>query len=267
MSQSLMEPHGLVFFGACLFVCFCFLEIFATSAFCPKLPKTNGKNKQTMKVYEWLAHVYSVTSHAYHPRVHFLLIFSWCVLMFSWFGHPSRKLPETMGGNASQPRLENRIGQLVSAWPLKFVFKTKSSNTCLVQQDFFPRIWHSLLFQNGLAYQGVVISQYYFPSTDYLYFFAFLFFLLWRHFHLDDHFARDIRHDDVYEELAPTTYCKTNKNANSHCPPLSKKLGLYYYYYYDYDHCYYYWVISGQANGNVLLWNVLNCMGLRGYGK
>ena len=84
---------------------------------------------------------------------------------------------------------------------------------------------------------------------------------------MDDHFARDIRHDDVYEELAPMTYCKTNKNANSHCPPLSKKLGLYYYYYYDYDHCYYYWVISGQANGNVLLWNVLNCMGLRGYGK
>jgi hypothetical protein len=105
------NPMGLFFLVlVCLFVCFCFLEIFATSAFCPKLPKTNGKNEQTMKVYEWLAHVYSVTSHAYHPRVHFLLIFSWCVLMFSWFGHPSRKLPETMGGNASQPRLENRIG-------------------------------------------------------------------------------------------------------------------------------------------------------------
>ena len=82
------NPMGLFFLVlVCLFVCFCFLEIFATSAFCPKLPKTNGKNKQTMKVYEWLAHVYSVTSHAYHPRVHFLLIFSWCVLMFSWFGH------------------------------------------------------------------------------------------------------------------------------------------------------------------------------------
>jgi hypothetical protein len=30
----------------CLFVCFCFLEIFATSAFCPKLPKTNGANEE-----------------------------------------------------------------------------------------------------------------------------------------------------------------------------------------------------------------------------
>jgi hypothetical protein len=57
----------------------------------------------------------------------------------TWFGHPPRKLLETMGGNTPQPRLENRISKQVSAWPLKFVFKSKSSNTCLVQQDFLPK--------------------------------------------------------------------------------------------------------------------------------
>ena len=38
---------------------------------------------------------------------------------------------------------------------------------------------------------------------------------------LDEHLGRGIRHDDVYEELAPTTYCKTNKKTHSHSPPLS----------------------------------------------
>ena len=154
------------------------------------------------------------------------------------------------------------------SWPLKFVFKTKSSNTCLVQQDFFPRIWHSLLFQNGLAYQGVVISQYYFPSADYLYclpFFLYGGILIWMTI-LQETLGMMMCMKNI-EELAPTTHCKTNKKANSHCPPLSNKLGLHYYYYFDYYHCYYYWVISGQANGNVLLWIVLNCMGLQGYGK
>ena len=28
---------------------------------------------------------------------------------------------------------------------------------------------------------------------------------------------------DVYEQLAPTTCCKTNKKKHSHSPPLSKK--------------------------------------------
>jgi hypothetical protein len=38
---------------------------------------------------------------------------------------------------------------------------------------------------------------------------------------LDEHLGRGIRHDDVYEELAPTTYCKTNKkNALSQSPAL-----------------------------------------------
>ena len=34
--------------------------------------------------------------------------------------------------------------------------------------------------------------------------------------------GRGIKHDDVHEELAPTTYCKTNKKTHSHSPPLSK---------------------------------------------
>ena len=38
----------------------------------------------------------------------------------------------------------------------------------------------------------------------------------WWHLHLDEHFGRDIKHDYVYEELAPTTCCKTNKKAHSH---------------------------------------------------
>ena len=39
---------------------------------------------------------------------------------------------------------------------------------------------------------------------------------------MDEHFGRDIRHADVYEQLAPTTCCKTNKKTHSHSPPLSK---------------------------------------------
>ena len=76
-----------------------------------------------MEVHEWLTHIYSVTPHGYHAGVHVLLI-------FSWFGHPPRKLLETMGGNTSQPRLENIISKQVSAWPLTFAFKP--SNTCIV---------------------------------------------------------------------------------------------------------------------------------------
>ena len=38
---------------------------------------------------------------------------------------------------------------------------------------------------------------------------------------MDDHLGRDIRHDDLYEELAPTTHCKFNKKTHSHSPPLS----------------------------------------------
>ena len=37
---------------------------------------------------------------------------------------------------------------------------------------------------------------------------------------MDEHLDRDIRQDDVYEELAPTTYCKLTKNALSQSPAL-----------------------------------------------
>ena len=38
---------------------------------------------------------------------------------------------------------------------------------------------------------------------------------------MDDHLGRDIRHDDLYEELAPTTHCKFNKKTHSHSWQLS----------------------------------------------
>ena len=60
----------------------------------------------------------------YHPTVHVLLI-------FSWFGHPPRKLLKTMGENTTQPRLEYIISKQISAWPLAFLFKP--SNICLMQ--------------------------------------------------------------------------------------------------------------------------------------
>ena len=40
----------------------------------------------------------------------------------------------------------------------------------------------------------------------------------WWHLHVDEHLGKDIRHDDVYEELAPTTHCKTNRKTHSHSP-------------------------------------------------
>jgi hypothetical protein len=43
---------------------------------------------------------------------------------------------------------------------------------------------------------------------------------------LDEHLGRDIRHDDVYEELVPTTHCKTNKKTHSLSPPLKIKQGV-----------------------------------------
>ena len=63
------------------------------------------------------------------------------------------------------------------------------------------------------------------PPTNYLY--VLLFFWLVAS-SLDEHLGRGIRHDDVYEELAPTTYCKTSqkKKTHSHSPPLSKKTGF-----------------------------------------
>ena len=43
---------------------------------------------------------------------------------------------------------------------------------------------------------------------------------------MDDHLGRDIRHDDLYEKLAPTTHCEINKKTQSHSPPLSSFLGV-----------------------------------------
>ena len=63
----------------------------------------------------------------YYPNMHVFLI-------FSWFGHPPRKLLKKMGENTTQPRLENIISKQVSAWPLTFLFK--SSNICLMQYFF-----------------------------------------------------------------------------------------------------------------------------------
>jgi predicted metal-dependent HD superfamily phosphohydrolase len=54
-----------------------FLEVFATAAQHVQNPM---KKNKPMEVHEWLAHVYSATSHGYHPAVHVLLI-------FTWFGH------------------------------------------------------------------------------------------------------------------------------------------------------------------------------------
>ena len=58
-----------------------------------------------------------------------------------------------------------------------------------------------------------------------LYYCLFVFFSLWCHLHLDDHLGRDIRHDDLYEELAPITHCKFNKKVHAHSPQLSLILG------------------------------------------
>ena len=64
--------------------------------------------------------IYSATAH--HPGV--LLVFSWCE-------HLPRKFLKTMEKNTTQLRLEHRIGKQVSAWTLKFVFKTASFAICL----------------------------------------------------------------------------------------------------------------------------------------
>ena len=129
----------------------------------PKISKNQWEKNKLMEVHEWLAHVYSVTSY----DVHFLLIFSWLEFLFSWFlGTTPRKLLETMGGNTAQPRLENRISEQVSAWPLKFVFESKSSNTCLVQQDFFKNMtflaWSHIIpcikWQSGIILYSPLIK-------------------------------------------------------------------------------------------------------------
>ena len=61
----------------------------------------------------------------YHPNVHVFLI-------FSWFGHPPRKLLKKMGENTTQPRLENIISKQVSAWPLTFLFKPSNNASCSI---------------------------------------------------------------------------------------------------------------------------------------
>ena len=42
---------------------------------------------------------------------------------------------------------------------------------------------------------------------------------------MDDHLGRDIRHDDLYEELAPITHCDFNKKVHAHSDQLSYYLG------------------------------------------
>ena len=42
----------------------------------------------------------------------------------------------------------------------------------------------------------------------------------WWHLHLEEHLGRDIRHDDVYEELAQTTHCNTKKKNTPTVPRL-----------------------------------------------
>ena len=134
-----MDPHRLVLL--CLFFVG-FLEVFATSA---KIAK-NGKNKPR-EVHEWLVHDYSVTSHGYHP----------CVHVFCWCSHGLGTLPEilleTMGGNTTQPRLDDRISQPVSALPLKLVFKSKSPNTCLVHPCA------AISLSNNLAFLACIKSH------------------------------------------------------------------------------------------------------------
>ena len=63
------------------------------------------------------AHAYSATP---------LDIIQVCIflLIFSWFGHPPRKLLKKMGENTIQPRLEHIISKQFSAWPLIFLFQT-----------------------------------------------------------------------------------------------------------------------------------------------
>jgi hypothetical protein len=47
-----------------------------------------------------------------------------------------------------------------------------------------------------------------------------VFFGWWR-IHLDEDFGRDIRHDDVYEDLASTAQCKNNKKKRAPTDPSS----------------------------------------------
>ena len=83
------------------------------------------KNK-LMEVHERSAHAYSATP---------LDIIQVCILfIFSWFGHPPRKLLKKMGEHTTQPRLENIISKQASAWPLTCLFKP--SNICLMQYFF-----------------------------------------------------------------------------------------------------------------------------------
>ena len=42
---------------------------------------------------------------------------------------------------------------------------------------------------------------------------------------MDDHLGRDIRHDDLYEELAPITHCDFNKKVHAHSDQLSFLMG------------------------------------------
>ena len=47
----------------------------------------------------------------------------------------------------------------------------------------------------------------------------------WLHLHLDEHLGRDIRHDDVCEEIAQATQYKTDKQeTHSHGAPFPQNM-------------------------------------------
>ena len=99
------------------------------------------------------AHAYSATP---------LDIIQVCIflLIFSWFGHPPRKLLKKMGENTIQPRLEHIISKQFSAWPLTFLFKP--SNICLMQH-FFDNIYNSPSIKPNLS-----MRWYHFVQSPYI---------------------------------------------------------------------------------------------------
>ena len=100
-----------------------------------------------MEVHERWAHVCSATPDGCHPVVHVLLI-------VPWSGHPPRKLLETMGGSATQPRLDHTISKQVSAWHRHLFSKPPIHALCSNSHGIPSTMSHFLLPE--MAHLGAV---------------------------------------------------------------------------------------------------------------
>lgn len=95
-------------------------------------------------------HVYSATSHGHHPGVHFLLI-------LSWFGYPSQKVPWNHRGGIQHSQDLKIESANKSQDGLLSSFQSKNPPIHALYSNMISKNWHSLHKATSLLAQSGII--------------------------------------------------------------------------------------------------------------